>query len=55
MPVEMAVLINLAHFHLTGDVMARHGDDVMAISGWRWGQGGVVVRLAKRDMAADNG
>jgi hypothetical protein len=32
--------------------IARYGDDMPAIAGWRWGQGGGPA--AKRDTAADN-
>jgi xylulose-5-phosphate/fructose-6-phosphate phosphoketolase len=36
------------------EYIARHGDDMPAISGWRWGQGSAGARSAKRDTAADN-
>jgi xylulose-5-phosphate/fructose-6-phosphate phosphoketolase len=36
------------------EYIARHGDDMPAISGWRWGQGRDDPGAAKRDTAADN-
>ena len=41
-------------FHPAGNMMAGHGDDMPAISGWRWGPGGDGARSAKCDTAADN-
>ena len=40
----------IEHKHYIG----RYGDDMPAISGWRWGQAQVGARSAKRDTAADN-
>jgi len=34
--------------------IAAHGDDMPAISGWRWGQDRAAARPALRDTAADN-
>jgi xylulose-5-phosphate/fructose-6-phosphate phosphoketolase len=34
--------------------IARHGDDMPAISGWQWGKSGGGPGAAKRDTAADN-
>jgi xylulose-5-phosphate/fructose-6-phosphate phosphoketolase len=34
--------------------IAKYGDDMPAISGWRWGQSGAGPKAAKRDTAADN-
>ena len=41
-------------FHPAGNMMAGHGDDMPAISGWRWGQAQDGSKSAKRDTAADN-
>ena len=32
----------------------KHGDDMPAISGWKWGQAKEGAGAAKRDTAADN-
>jgi xylulose-5-phosphate/fructose-6-phosphate phosphoketolase len=32
----------------------QHGDDMPAISGWKWGRDQDGARTAKRDTAADN-
>ena len=34
--------------------IAKHGDDMPAISGWKWGRSGGGPGSAKRDTAADN-
>jgi len=36
------------------EYIAQHGDDMPAISGWRWGQAQDGPRSAKHDTAADN-
>ena len=36
------------------EYIARHGDDMPALGGWKWGQSGGGPAAAKRDTAADN-